>query len=85
MQSYDLVVTMPGLEEDTQNLKIRLLAGPPHSIHVAPEDTQEIENGNPVQFDVELWDAAGNVTTENKKHAICTVSRYFFLFAVLFY
>ena len=65
---------MPGLMEETQTLKIRLLSGPPHSIYVSPEDTQEIENGRPVEFDVELWDAAGNVTPEHKKHAVCTVS-----------
>ena len=65
---------MPGLIEETQTLKIRLLSGPPLSIFVSPEETQEIENGKPVQFDVELWDAAGNVTPEHKKHAVCTVS-----------
>ena len=65
---------MPGLMEETQTLKIRLLSGPPHSIFVSPEETQEVENGKPVQFDVELLDTAGNMTPEHKKHAVCTVS-----------
>ncbi len=67
---------IPGLEEETQTLKIRLLPGPPHSLHVTPEDTQEVENGNPVQFEVELRDVAGNLTTEHKKNAICTVNTF---------
>ncbi len=56
----------------------RLLPGPPYELHVLPEKDEliEIENGQPVDFEVEVRDIAGNPTPENKKHAICTVSEF---------
>uniref|UniRef100_A0A8C3AR98 Structural maintenance of chromosomes flexible hinge domain containing 1 n=1 Tax=Cyclopterus lumpus TaxID=8103 RepID=A0A8C3AR98_CYCLU len=71
LKTYALNVTLPGLKSDTQTIKICLLPGNPHSIHVTPEDdTITVENGNPVKFNVEIQDEAGNITARPKQ-VIC--------------
>uniref|UniRef100_A0A8C3APY0 Structural maintenance of chromosomes flexible hinge domain containing 1 n=1 Tax=Cyclopterus lumpus TaxID=8103 RepID=A0A8C3APY0_CYCLU len=51
-----------------------LTCGNPHSIHVTPEDdTITVENGNPVKFNVEIQDEAGNITARPKQVICCQV------------
>ncbi|KAK9527625.1 hypothetical protein VZT92_014171 [Zoarces viviparus] len=67
-KTYDLKVTLPGLKTDTQTIKICLLPGNPHSLHVTPEDNPiTVENGNPVTFNVGIHDEAGNITARHKQ------------------
>uniref|UniRef100_A0A8C3APW8 Structural maintenance of chromosomes flexible hinge domain containing 1 n=1 Tax=Cyclopterus lumpus TaxID=8103 RepID=A0A8C3APW8_CYCLU len=74
LKTYALNVTLPGLKSDTQTIKICLLPGNPHSIHVTPEDdTITVENGNPVKFNVEIQDEAGNITARPKQVICCQV------------
>ncbi|KAM9337171.1 structural maintenance of chromosomes flexible hinge domain-containing protein 1 [Symphorus nematophorus] len=73
-KSYDLNVTLPGMKKDTQSISIVLLPGKPHSLHVKPEDNPiTAENGNPVTFEVEIHDEAGNITTQAKQMVRCQV------------
>ncbi|XP_044033095.1 structural maintenance of chromosomes flexible hinge domain-containing protein 1 isoform X2 [Siniperca chuatsi] len=73
-KTYDLKVTLPGLKTDTQTLKISLLPGHPHSIHVTPEDNPlTLVNGNPAKFNVEIHDEAGNITAHPKQTIRCQV------------
>uniref|UniRef100_A0A8C3AMC9 Structural maintenance of chromosomes flexible hinge domain containing 1 n=1 Tax=Cyclopterus lumpus TaxID=8103 RepID=A0A8C3AMC9_CYCLU len=77
LQTYALNVTLPGLKSDTQTIKICLLPGNPHSIHVTPEDdTITVENGNPVKFNVEIQDEAGNITARPKQVICCQVQGF---------
>uniref|UniRef100_A0A4W6CK50 Structural maintenance of chromosomes flexible hinge domain containing 1 n=1 Tax=Lates calcarifer TaxID=8187 RepID=A0A4W6CK50_LATCA len=72
LQTYDLKVTLTGLKKDTQTLKISLLPGNPHSLHVkTKEDPIIVENGNPVRFNVEIHDEAGNITAQPKEIVYC--------------
>nr|KAG5694801.1 hypothetical protein BaRGS_019178 [Batillaria attramentaria] len=64
--NFHLVVGVCELEE-TQNLKIRLLPGPPASLSVMPEEEVTVENGSPACFNVQVFDAAGNATTDGKQ------------------
>ncbi|XP_040922027.1 structural maintenance of chromosomes flexible hinge domain-containing protein 1 isoform X2 [Toxotes jaculatrix] len=73
-KTYDLKVTFPGLKKDTHSVKISLLPGNPHSLHVKTEDNPVIvENGNPVTFNVEIHDEAGNITAHPKQIVRCQV------------
>uniref|UniRef100_A0A8C4HS78 Structural maintenance of chromosomes flexible hinge domain containing 1 n=1 Tax=Dicentrarchus labrax TaxID=13489 RepID=A0A8C4HS78_DICLA len=46
----------------------------PHSLHVTPEDNpMTVENGNPVRFNVEIHDEAGNITAHTKQIVRCEV------------
>ncbi|XP_018549169.2 LOW QUALITY PROTEIN: structural maintenance of chromosomes flexible hinge domain-containing protein 1 [Lates calcarifer] len=73
-KTYDLKVTLTGLKKDTQTLKISLLPGNPHSLHVkTKEDPIIVENGNPVRFNVEIHDEAGNITAQPKEIVYCQV------------
>ncbi|KAM7369792.1 hypothetical protein PAMP_011083 [Pampus punctatissimus] len=73
-KTYDLKVTLPGLKKDSQTLKISLLPGKPHSLHVTPKDTLiTVENGNVVTFNVEIHDEAGNITAYPKHIVHCKV------------
>ncbi|XP_044195403.1 structural maintenance of chromosomes flexible hinge domain-containing protein 1 isoform X1 [Thunnus albacares] len=71
-KTYDLKVTLPGLKKDSQTLKISLLPGNPQYLHVTPKDIK-VENGNPVGFNVEVHDEAGNVTANPKQTVRCQV------------
>ncbi|CAK6970217.1 structural maintenance of chromosomes flexible hinge domain-containing protein 1 isoform X2 [Scomber scombrus] len=71
---YDLKVTVPGLKKDSQTIKISLLPGKPHSIHVTQGDEPiTVENGNSVTFNVEIHDEAGNITAHPKLTVRCQV------------
>ncbi|XP_070535302.1 structural maintenance of chromosomes flexible hinge domain-containing protein 1-like [Ptychodera flava] len=75
--SFHLKVTLPGIEEPTQTLKIRLQPGPPCSLHIIkPEDDDEIdiENGGPLSLEVEVRDKAGNITTYPRLNVVCKLS-----------
>ncbi|XP_071341029.1 structural maintenance of chromosomes flexible hinge domain-containing protein 1 isoform X2 [Trachinotus anak] len=73
-KTQDLKVTLPGLKKDTQTIKISLLPGNPHSLHVKTEENPIIvENGNPVKFNVEIHDEAGNITAHPKQIVHCKV------------
>ncbi|CAG5896193.1 unnamed protein product, partial [Menidia menidia] len=73
-QGYELRVKLPGLQNDEQTVKIVLLPGEPHSLHVKSEAAQlEVENGNPAIFDVEIHDQAGNITANPKQSVSCQV------------
>ncbi|XP_060920639.1 structural maintenance of chromosomes flexible hinge domain-containing protein 1 [Labrus mixtus] len=74
IKTYDLNVTLPGLKEDTQMIKISPLPGKPHSLHVKPEDEPvTVENGDTVKFNVEVHDEAGNITAYPKQIVQCKV------------
>lgn len=67
-KSFTLTVKIPGIEEHTQTLKIRLLPGPAHQLQVLPlgEDQLTFENGSSPSFDLAVLDMAGNYTCESK-------------------
>uniref|UniRef100_A0A3Q2T7I8 Structural maintenance of chromosomes flexible hinge domain containing 1 n=1 Tax=Fundulus heteroclitus TaxID=8078 RepID=A0A3Q2T7I8_FUNHE len=71
---YDLNVTLPGLKNDTQVVRISLYPGKPHSLHVKSK-TNPVENGNPVSFDIEVHDEAGNITANPKQKVHCQVCK----------
>ncbi|TNN65822.1 Structural maintenance of chromosomes flexible hinge domain-containing protein 1 [Liparis tanakae] len=76
-KTFDLSVTLPGLKSDTQTIKICLLPGNPHSLHVTPEDDPiTVENGNPVTFNIEIHDEAGNITAGPKQVVCCQVEGF---------
>uniref|UniRef100_A0A3B4TXY3 Structural maintenance of chromosomes flexible hinge domain containing 1 n=1 Tax=Seriola dumerili TaxID=41447 RepID=A0A3B4TXY3_SERDU len=74
LQTHELKVILPGLKKDTQTIKISLLPGNPHSLHVMTENNPVIvENGNPVKFNVEIRDEAGNITAHPRQTVHCKV------------
>lgn len=71
---YDLQVTLEGLKEHSKTLRISLLPGRPHFIHVIPKDDPIfVENGNPVEFQVIIQDEVGNATAHPRMIAQCLV------------
>uniref|UniRef100_T1ITP1 SMC hinge domain-containing protein n=1 Tax=Strigamia maritima TaxID=126957 RepID=T1ITP1_STRMM len=71
-KNFNLIVTIPGLEEDSQCLKIRLLPGLPSKILVQPfSEELEIENGSSVAFLVSIQDLAGNFTSHPRLAVMC--------------
>ncbi|XP_069476961.1 structural maintenance of chromosomes flexible hinge domain-containing protein 1 isoform X2 [Ambystoma mexicanum] len=74
-KNFNFKVILPGLQEDTQFLKIRLLPGPPREVRVKPDsDVLVIENGTAFPFQVEILDEAGNITTQPKLVVNCKFS-----------
>uniref|UniRef100_A0A3B4YHK7 Structural maintenance of chromosomes flexible hinge domain containing 1 n=1 Tax=Seriola lalandi dorsalis TaxID=1841481 RepID=A0A3B4YHK7_SERLL len=74
LQTHELKVILPGLKKDTQTIKISLLPGNPHSLHVNTENNPVIvENRNPVKFNVEIRDEAGNITAHPRQTVHCKV------------
>ncbi|KAK3749266.1 hypothetical protein QZH41_004958 [Actinostola sp. cb2023] len=74
-QDFNLKVTLPGLEEDTQSLKIRLLPGPPEKLVVAPPSSEiTIENGDTLDIHVQVQDKAGNITVSPRLNVVCKLS-----------
>ncbi|XP_053324084.1 structural maintenance of chromosomes flexible hinge domain-containing protein 1 [Spea bombifrons] len=74
-KNFILKVTLPGLKEDTQNIKLRLLPGPPKKLNVAPDsDVLFIENGTPFPFRVEVLDESNNITVQPKLVVQCKFS-----------
>ncbi|XP_014834254.1 PREDICTED: structural maintenance of chromosomes flexible hinge domain-containing protein 1-like, partial [Poecilia mexicana] len=73
-ESYDLKVTLPGLKNDTQTMKISLHPGNPHSLLVKSKTNPvEVENGNPVSFKIEVHDEAGNITCISRLKVHCQI------------
>ncbi|XP_056220840.1 structural maintenance of chromosomes flexible hinge domain-containing protein 1 [Seriola aureovittata] len=73
-KTHELKVILPGLKKDTQTIKISLLPGNPHSLHVMTENNPVIvENRNPVKFNVEIRDEAGNITAHPRQTVHCKV------------
>ncbi|XP_068023001.1 structural maintenance of chromosomes flexible hinge domain-containing protein 1 isoform X2 [Melanerpes formicivorus] len=71
-KNFNLKITLPGLKEDTQNLKIRVQPGPPHQLRVKPaSEVLKIENGTAFPFQVEVLDEAGNLTAQPKLIVHC--------------
>uniref|UniRef100_A0A3B5AC00 Structural maintenance of chromosomes flexible hinge domain containing 1 n=1 Tax=Stegastes partitus TaxID=144197 RepID=A0A3B5AC00_9TELE len=55
-------------------------SGNPHSLHVMPEENPvKVENGNPVAFNVEIHDEAGNITAQPKQIVRCQVQGFPFV------
>uniref|UniRef100_A0A4W3K7P6 Structural maintenance of chromosomes flexible hinge domain containing 1 n=1 Tax=Callorhinchus milii TaxID=7868 RepID=A0A4W3K7P6_CALMI len=58
---------LPGLKEDSQTLKIRLLPGPPRELRVHPSSSKVvIENGTVFPFQIDVLDQAKNITAQPK-------------------
>ncbi|XP_041101320.1 structural maintenance of chromosomes flexible hinge domain-containing protein 1 [Polyodon spathula] len=71
-KNYIVKVILPGLKEDTQMLKMRLMPGPPHTLKVKPDSEKLIfENGTAFPFQVEVLDEAGNTTVQPKLVVNC--------------
>uniref|UniRef100_A0A087YGZ8 Structural maintenance of chromosomes flexible hinge domain containing 1 n=1 Tax=Poecilia formosa TaxID=48698 RepID=A0A087YGZ8_POEFO len=71
---FDLKVTLPGLKNQTQTIKISPFPSNPHSLLVKPEvKPVKVENGNPASFNVEVHDEAGNITANAKQIVRCQV------------
>lgn len=71
-KNFNLKVIIPGLKEDSQILKIRLLPGPPHRLKVKPDsEILVIENGTVFPFQVEVVDESDNVTAQPKLIVHC--------------
>ncbi|KAM4688949.1 structural maintenance of chromosomes flexible hinge domain-containing protein 1 [Discoglossus pictus] len=71
-KNFALRVTLPGLKEDSQLIKIRLLPGPPQLLMVNPNsEVLVIENGSSFPFQIEVLDEAGNVTAQPKLIVQC--------------
>ncbi|XP_055466093.1 structural maintenance of chromosomes flexible hinge domain-containing protein 1 [Psammomys obesus] len=71
-KNFNLKVILPGLKEDSQILKIRLLPGPPRQLKVKPDsEILVIENGTAFPFQVEVVDESDNITTQPKLIVHC--------------
>ncbi|XP_010883741.2 structural maintenance of chromosomes flexible hinge domain-containing protein 1 [Esox lucius] len=70
-KTHNLNVVLPGLQPDSQTLKISLLPGNPDSLKVTQEDPIIVENGSSASFDVEVHDIAGNLTAHPKLIVRC--------------
>ncbi|XP_042202823.1 structural maintenance of chromosomes flexible hinge domain-containing protein 1 isoform X2 [Callorhinchus milii] len=66
-KNFSLKVILPGLKEDSQTLKIRLLPGPPRELRVHPSSSKVvIENGTVFPFQIDVLDQAKNITAQPK-------------------
>lgn len=71
-KNFTLKVTLPGLAEDSQALKITLLPGPPKQLKVSPDNNiLIIENGSTFPFQIEILDEVGNTVTQPKLVVHC--------------
>nr|XP_044998928.1 structural maintenance of chromosomes flexible hinge domain-containing protein 1 isoform X1 [Jaculus jaculus] len=71
-KNFNLNVILPGLKEDSQILKIKLLPGPPHRLKVKPDsEILVIENGTAFPFQVEVLDESDNITAQPKLVVHC--------------
>ncbi|XP_020384774.2 structural maintenance of chromosomes flexible hinge domain-containing protein 1 [Rhincodon typus] len=71
-RNFTLKVILPGLKEDSQTLKIRLLPGPPRELRIKPDSNKVvIENGTTFPFQAEVLDEAGNITAQPKLVVHC--------------
>ncbi|XP_070603694.1 structural maintenance of chromosomes flexible hinge domain-containing protein 1 isoform X2 [Erythrolamprus reginae] len=71
-KNFNLKITLPGLKEESQVVKVNLLPGPPQKLNVKPDSAVlSIENRKPFSFDVEVLDEAGNITAQPKLLVQC--------------
>ncbi|RMC15537.1 hypothetical protein DUI87_07731 [Hirundo rustica rustica] len=74
-KNFNLKITLPGLKEDTQVIKIRLQPGPPRQLKVKPDsEILKIENGTAFPFQVEVLDESGNITVQPELIVHCKVN-----------
>ncbi|XP_004683823.1 PREDICTED: structural maintenance of chromosomes flexible hinge domain-containing protein 1 [Condylura cristata] len=74
-KNFNLKVTLPGLKEDSQILKMRLLPGLPRRLKVKPDsEILVIENGTAFPFQVEVLDESDNITSQPKLIVHCKFS-----------
>ncbi|KAJ7419092.1 hypothetical protein WISP_55912 [Willisornis vidua] len=74
-KNFNLKITLPGLKEDTQIIKIRLQPGPPRQLKVKPDsEILKIENGTAFPFQVEVLDESGNITAQPDLIVHCKVN-----------
>ncbi|KAF2985243.1 hypothetical protein EK904_007557 [Melospiza melodia maxima] len=74
-KNFNLKITLPGLKEDTQVIKIRLQPGPPRQLKVKPDsEILKIENGTAFPFQVEVLDESGNITAQPELIVHCKVN-----------
>ncbi|XP_060056746.1 structural maintenance of chromosomes flexible hinge domain-containing protein 1 isoform X2 [Erinaceus europaeus] len=74
-KNFNLKVILPGLKEESQILKIRLLPGPPRRLKVKPDsEILVIENGTAFPFQVEVLDESDNITSQSKLIVHCKFS-----------
>uniref|UniRef100_H9GEG6 Structural maintenance of chromosomes flexible hinge domain containing 1 n=1 Tax=Anolis carolinensis TaxID=28377 RepID=H9GEG6_ANOCA len=75
LSNFSLKITLPGLKEESQVLKIKLLPGPPCKLEVQPNsDILKTENGVAFPFHVKVLDKAGNLTAQPKLIVHCKFS-----------
>ncbi|XP_066478874.1 structural maintenance of chromosomes flexible hinge domain-containing protein 1 isoform X2 [Tiliqua scincoides] len=74
-KNFTLKIILPGLKEDSQVLKMKLLPGPPQQLNVEPDsDVLKIENGKAFPFQVKVLDEFGNITAQPKLIVHCKFS-----------
>ncbi|XP_062987369.1 structural maintenance of chromosomes flexible hinge domain-containing protein 1 [Elgaria multicarinata webbii] len=74
-KNFSLKITLPGLKEESQVLKIKLHPGPPRKLNVMPDsDILKTENGKAFPFQVEVLDEVGNITAQQKLIVLCKFS-----------
>ncbi|KAM3928403.1 structural maintenance of chromosomes flexible hinge domain-containing protein 1 [Leptodactylus fuscus] len=71
-KNFTLKVTLPGLAEDSQTTKIKLLPGPPKQLKVFPDnDVLIIDNGQSFPFRIEILDEVKNTVAQPKLIVQC--------------
>ncbi|XP_075682492.1 structural maintenance of chromosomes flexible hinge domain-containing protein 1 [Rhinoderma darwinii] len=71
-KNFTLTVLLPGLKEDSQTVKIKLLPGPPNQLKVLPNnDVLIIDNGSIFPFRIEILDEVGNTVNQSKLIVHC--------------
>ncbi|KAJ6662198.1 hypothetical protein lerEdw1_012665 [Lerista edwardsae] len=74
-KNFSLKIILPGLKEESQVLKMKLLPGPARQLNVKPDaDVLKIENGTAFPFQVEVCDEVGNITAQPKLIVHCKFS-----------
>ncbi|XP_054840467.1 structural maintenance of chromosomes flexible hinge domain-containing protein 1 isoform X2 [Eublepharis macularius] len=74
-KNFTLKVILPGLKEESQVLKIKLLPGPPRQLNVKPNSNiLKIENGTAFPFQIEVLDEVGNITAQPELIVRCKFS-----------
>ncbi|XP_039206965.1 structural maintenance of chromosomes flexible hinge domain-containing protein 1 isoform X2 [Crotalus tigris] len=72
-KNFSLKITLPGLKEESQVLKIKLLPGLPWQLNVKTDsDVLTLENKTALSLHVEVLDEVGNITAQSKLHVQCT-------------
>ncbi|KAM3839535.1 structural maintenance of chromosomes flexible hinge domain-containing protein 1 isoform 2-T2 [Vipera latastei] len=72
-KNFILKITVPGLKEESQVLKIKLLPGLPWQLNVKTDsDVLTLENKTALSLHVEVLDEVGNITAQTNLHVQCT-------------